>query len=71
MANGAADPGQVISALEDLRRADIDWRNGRAFSLTYLATPEALELSERAYAMYAGENALNVIKRVEAKDQRG
>ena len=60
MANGAQDPRQVISALEDLRRADIDWRNGRAFSLTYLATPEALELSERAYAMYAGENALNV-----------
>jgi len=53
-------PENVITALSDLRGADIDWRNGRAFSLTYLATPEALELSERAYAMYAGENALNV-----------
>jgi glutamate/tyrosine decarboxylase-like PLP-dependent enzyme len=53
-------PENVMSALAELRAADIDWRNGRAFSLTYLATPEALELSERAYAMYAGENALNV-----------
>ncbi|MFM7411379.1 MAG: pyridoxal phosphate-dependent decarboxylase family protein, partial [Actinomycetota bacterium] len=53
-------PENVISALAELRAADIDWRNGRVFSLTYLATPEALELSERAYAMYAGENALNV-----------
>ena len=53
-------PDDVVAELKVLREADIDWRNGRAFSLTYLATPEALELSERAYALYAGENALNV-----------
>ncbi len=60
MADPSNQPEIVIAALEDLRATDVDWRNGRAFSLTYLATPEALELSERAYAMYAGENALNV-----------
>ena len=55
------NPAQnVIADLEGLRSNDIDWRHGRAFSLTYLATPEALELSEAAYRMYAGENALNV-----------
>ena len=55
------NPAQnVIADLEGLRTNDIDWRHGRAFSLTYLATPEALELSEAAYRMYAGENALNV-----------
>jgi glutamate/tyrosine decarboxylase-like PLP-dependent enzyme len=55
------NPAQnVIAELEGLRANDIDWRHGRAFSLTYLATPEALELSEAAYRMYAGENALNV-----------
>lgn len=60
MADPSNQPENVIAALEDLRATDVDWRNGRAFSLTYLATPEALDLSERAYAMYAGENALNV-----------
>lgn len=50
----------VLAALEMQRTGDVDWRRGKAFSLTYLATPEALDLSQRAYAMYAGENALNV-----------
>ena len=52
--------GDVVASLEMQRAGDVDWRTGRAFSLTYLATPEALDLSERAYAMFAGENALNV-----------
>lgn len=51
---------QVLSDLDSMRVDDVDWRCGRAFSLTYLATPEALDLSQRAYAAYAGENALNV-----------
>lgn len=53
-------PETIIGDLKNLRGDDVDWRSGRAFSLTYLATPEAQELSERAYAMFAGENALNV-----------
>lgn len=55
-----SSPDEVMAELRELRVGDVDWRAGRAFSLTYLATPEALELSERAYAMFAGENALNV-----------
>ncbi|MEY2969258.1 MAG: hypothetical protein RIQ64_1885 [Actinomycetota bacterium] len=60
VAERPSSPADVLAALEELRTADIDWRHGHAFSLTYLATPEALELSERAYAKFAGENALNV-----------
>ena len=50
----------MLADLESLRRNDIDWRSGRAFSLTYLASNEALDLAESAYKAYAGENALNV-----------
>ena len=56
----AQRPDEVLDELESLRVNDVDWRNGRAFSLTYLATPEALALSEEAYRRYGGENALNV-----------
>ena len=51
---------EVLADLEALRHNDIDWRSGRAFSLTYLASNEALDLAESAYRAYAGENALNV-----------
>ena len=60
MAPDPFSPETIIDDLHNLRGDDVDWRSGRAFSLTYLATPEAQELSERAYAMFAGENALNV-----------
>ena len=49
----------VLSALDDMRSNDVRWRDGKAFSLTYLASPEASALVEKAYAMFAGENALN------------
>jgi sphinganine-1-phosphate aldolase len=52
-------PDEVLSALNNLRRDDVRWRDGKAFSLTYLASPEASSLVEKAYAMFAGENALN------------
>lgn len=51
---------EVLASLEDLRHGDIDWRAGRAFSLAYIASREALDLAESAYRLYAGENALNV-----------
>ena len=57
---GGQPASDVLDALESLRANDVDWRAGRAFSLTYLASREILDLSERAYRAYAGENALNV-----------
>jgi len=53
-------PAEVLAELDGLRSGDIDWRAGRAFSLAYVASPEALNLAESAYRLYAGENALNV-----------
>lgn len=49
----------VLASLEDLRTDDVDWRNGRAFSLAYHAGPEAIGLAEEAYRRFSGENALS------------
>ena len=49
----------VLTALENLRANDVDWRNGRAFSLAYHAGSEAIGLAEEAYRRFSGENALS------------
>ena len=49
----------VLSELERLREGDVAWRRGRAFSLTYFAGDEVLELAKNAYARFSSENALN------------
>lgn len=51
---------ETLSQLEGLRRDDVRWKEGRAFSLAYLATSEAHELATEAYRRFSGENALNV-----------
>ena len=53
-------PAEILAELESLRAHDVDWRSGRAFSLAYVSSADALALSEAAYRLYAGENALNV-----------
>ena len=53
------DPSSILSRLERLAANDVRWRDGRAFSLAYHASPEAQELAESAYAMFGGANALN------------
>jgi glutamate/tyrosine decarboxylase-like PLP-dependent enzyme len=52
--------GELLEALEGLRRGDVDWRAGRAFSLAYHAGPEVLALAREAYGRFSSENALNV-----------
>jgi glutamate/tyrosine decarboxylase-like PLP-dependent enzyme len=49
-----------LQRLEALRRDDVRWKDGRVFSLAYLATAEAHELATEAYRRFSGENALNV-----------
>jgi glutamate/tyrosine decarboxylase-like PLP-dependent enzyme len=49
-----------LNQLEALRTNDVRWKEGRAFSLAYLASPEALDLATEAYRRFSGENALNV-----------
>lgn len=53
------DPSSILSRLERLAANDVHWRDGRAFSLAYHASPEAQDLAESAYAMFGGANALN------------
>jgi glutamate/tyrosine decarboxylase-like PLP-dependent enzyme len=50
---------QVFDDLEALRQNDVDWRNGRVFSLAYYAGPEAIAVAEDAYRRFSGENALS------------
>jgi len=50
---------QVFDDLESLRLNDVDWRNGRVFSLAYYAGPEAIAVAEDAYRRFSGENALS------------
>lgn len=50
---------QVFDDLESLRSNDVDWRNGRVFSLAYYAGPEASAVAEDAYRRFSGENALS------------
>jgi glutamate/tyrosine decarboxylase-like PLP-dependent enzyme len=50
---------QVFDELESLRVGDVDWRNGKVFSLAYYAGPEAIAVAEDAYRRFSGENALS------------
>jgi sphinganine-1-phosphate aldolase len=50
---------EVMAALADFRKRDVRWKDGRAFSLTYYAGPEAYQVGLDAYAAFASENLLN------------
>jgi sphinganine-1-phosphate aldolase len=50
---------QVFDALEAMRGNDVRWREGRAFTLTYFAGLDVLEVAEEAYRCFSTENALN------------
>ena len=49
----------VFSRLDELKRDDVRWRDGRAFTLVYYGGPELLAVAEEAYRRYSSENALN------------
>ena len=53
-------PSDVLGRLEDFRRGDLRWKDGRAFSLAYFAGDEAYELAVEAQKRFASENALNM-----------
>lgn len=50
---------QIVDELESLRIDDVDWRNGKVFSLAYYAGPQAIAVAEDAYRRFSGENALS------------
>jgi len=52
-------PEAIFAELDDLQRDDVQWRNGRAFSLVYYGGPDVSAVAEEAYRRYSAENALN------------
>lgn len=50
---------EVIAELEEKRRDDVKWRDGKAFGMIYDGGPGVHEVAERAAALYLHENALN------------
>ncbi len=49
----------LLSRMQQARNQDVDWREGKAFSLVFQAGEDVAEVSKAAYAMYFSENGLN------------
>ncbi|GLR16441.1 pyridoxal phosphate-dependent decarboxylase family protein [Portibacter lacus] len=54
-----SDANTLLSKLETLKSDDLRWKQGRAFSYVYYASPEITETLSKAYLSYFSENALN------------
>src|SRR3954447_25384220 len=52
-------PEAIFAELDDLQRGDVQWRDGRAFSLVYYGGADVSAVAEEAYRRYSSENALN------------
>ncbi len=50
---------EVLNELHELKKLDLDWKKGRAFSMVYYLGEKELELMLQAYKMFMSENALN------------
>src|SRR5215204_3682424 len=64
--------GDVLAELTDMRRDDVRWRDGRAFTLVYHGGDDVVALAEDAYRMFSGDNALNTdafpsLKRIQSE----
>jgi sphinganine-1-phosphate aldolase len=49
----------VLSRMKALRERDVQWREGKTWSLVYHAGDEVSELLKEAYTLFLSENALN------------
>ena len=49
----------IITSFDQMSAHDVQWRDGKAFSLAYNAGPEVLAVAEEAYRRFSGANALN------------
>ena len=50
---------ELLQEMRALRSSDVNWQDGRVFSLVFPAGGEALQLLKDAYTLYFSENALN------------
>jgi len=49
----------LLKEMENIRKDDINWRNGKVWSLVYHATDEHTEMLKKAYTMFFSKNALS------------
>jgi len=49
----------ITTSFNEMSTHDVQWRDGKAFSLAYNAGPEVLAVAEEAYRRFSGANALN------------
>ena len=57
--DAAMSSDAILAHLDDLKRDDVRWRDGRAFTLVYYGGADVLAVAEEAYRRYSSENALN------------
>ncbi|MHA1932451.1 MAG: pyridoxal phosphate-dependent decarboxylase family protein [Promethearchaeota archaeon] len=51
----------LLKEMEELRKDDTNWREGRVWSLVYHATDKHTEMLKKAYTMFFSKNALSPI----------
>ena len=51
----------LFKEMEEIRKNDIDWRDGKVWSLVYHATDNHTEMLKKAYTMFFSKNALSPI----------
>ncbi|HEY54162.1 MAG TPA: aspartate aminotransferase family protein, partial [Caldilineae bacterium] len=49
----------LLAKMQAARDQDVNWREGKAFSLVFQAGEDVAEVSKAAYLMFFSENALN------------
>ena len=49
----------LLKDMENIRKDDINWRNGKVWSLVYHATDEHTEMLKKAFTMFFSKNALS------------
>ncbi len=50
---------EILADMRDARAGDIQWQQGKAFSLVFQANQDVEEVAQQAYLMYFSENGLN------------
>ena len=49
----------ILNVMEEIRKDDINWRDGKVWSLVYHASDMHTEMLKKAYAMFFSKNALS------------
>ena len=58
--NGVSEQ-DLLNEMEEIRKNDINWRDGKVWSLVYHATDKHAEMLKKAYTMFFSKNALSPI----------